>query len=313
MKPRTRRCLAIAVAFALVGVIGYAGALTAPYTGAGERFAVAHESTGAYETAVDGETDLPVVSLSDLSAGERRAYEAAKDRPIEPDTSGERVLTSIQVCDDALVVCDSYREMPHPADADRSIVEEPDGERYLVTVGTGGDVIYGSHLPVFVLIWKVAVFGPYALFLASRSLPSRSGRATNAAIGYGAFMVATALLTPYVTMYAGVGLFPWPLVAFTIVTPLVLGFEIWREWRWPSPRVIAERGLAVAIVLSSPFVLLYATGALDWALNNFFWWIVGFVTLSTAVVLGFEGLRVLSGPGPTRPVDRVRGAIEERF
>lgn len=91
------------------------------------------------------------------------------------------------------------------------------------------------------LVWKAVVFGPYALFLAYRSLPSRSGRVTNTAIGYGAFMVAVALLTPYVSMYTGVQLFAWPFVVFSIATPLLLAFEIWRVRSGPEPGEVVDR------------------------------------------------------------------------
>lgn len=320
MAPRNCRPLAIVVALALVGVIVYSGALAVPYTGAGERFAVAHESTGAYETAVDGEDSLPVTSLSDLSAAERRAYEAAKEQPIATGTSGERVLSSVRVCNDALVFCDGYWTMPRPASADRSIVEEPDGERYLVQVGTEDSPGPNPNpLPFLVSVWKIVVFGPYALFLAYRSFPSRSGRVTNAAVGYGALMVAVALLSPYASLFTGEPLLGWDFLLFgiltplSIVTPLLLAFEIWRECRWPKPKALTERVLAVVFALLSLFILLYAASALDWILRHFVWWIVGFIVFSTPLVLVSEVWRVWSGPGPSEVIDRVRGAVGAWF
>ncbi|WP_247001448.1 hypothetical protein [Halosolutus gelatinilyticus] len=199
------------VAVALLATIAHPAALAAPYHEQTPSYAVAHESTDAFdETVEEGEFDVDdPTPVSDLSPVTQRAFEEATDQPADPGSeyrgAGWRSHPGVTICNEDLHVCDEYEELPEfpndgYADGSHSAygVVEADGELYLVETTSGPYL----SLP-FATIFKSITFVPYALFLVF-SATSRSRfrpEETTLLAGYGLAIVAFAFAYPYLVMF----------------------------------------------------------------------------------------------------------------
>lgn len=188
----------------LVGAICHPGALTDPYSGSDEPYTIAHESTEAFnETVNDGHSNpYPEFHVTELSEGERRAFEKAKEQPAT--SSGEQSLGTVPVCDDTLLLCNEYEEFPNPSsDGNKyTIVVDATGERYLVREGYTGAYTNWNLDPVIEFIIKLLTLGPLALFLGHRTLTASPPQPTRVTVGIGAVIAILAFGYPYIVMFA---------------------------------------------------------------------------------------------------------------
>ncbi|WP_254522302.1 hypothetical protein [Natrinema caseinilyticum] len=224
---KARVGLSLVIVVLLTGAIFYPGALARPYSGDSENYAIAHESTVAYEeTLADApRTSVRNVTVDDFSEGQRRAFEGAKEQT--PSTFGWQGIGDPPVCDPALLLCNEYETFPNPvtegdADHTTAIVEDSTGEEYLVKIGLPGAEWDVDGIITFVT--KLLILGPFAVFLGpftffrsyrtgtvSQPLPTRS------ALGDASALVVIVLGYPYLLMYTNISLPSWhlPLVAVT--------------------------------------------------------------------------------------------------
>lgn len=234
MKPRTVRGVTILVAVLLLGSVLQPAALATPYSESNRSYAIAHESTEAFTTTVEGTEGLDAsdpTPVSALSPETRSVFEQAGARP--PSDDGWQRLGSVLVCDESLLVCDEYEAEPDvPADAKEeygegvtsySVVEHED-ELYLLRAGGGLGFDFSGP---FESLLKLVVFGPYVAFLAlaARYRGSSRPRQTLAFAGFGGVLVAIAFSYPYVLMFTGASPSLWHIGLFVATgwTPTVYG------------------------------------------------------------------------------------------
>ncbi|WP_143825105.1 hypothetical protein [Natrinema ejinorense] len=232
MKVRSILSRSLIIAILLTGTIFYSGALTKPYSGDSEYYAIAHESSAAYNEYIDhashgSDGGIPV---EDFSENQRRAFEEAKKQ--EPSSSGRQSLGKPPVCSPTLLLCDEYEEFPHPAndgshDHGYIAVEDSTGDQFIVKIGQADPI--GGIEQVVMFITKVFVLGPYALFLAYRGWSDRSPEPTFLSVGYGATLLTIVFAYPYILMFTEISLPSWHLPFLAIVTWSVILAEVYRD------------------------------------------------------------------------------------
>lgn len=248
MKYQRPAVISLIIAILLLVAIFYSGALTQPYSGETDSYSVAHESSEAFNKTIEENDAAPSsrVSVDELSEGERRAFENAKEQPpreSEYDPDGWRSLGVLPVCDDALIVCDEYEEMANPSNNYRddkqyhddtyTLVEGSSEGDYLVKVGPeekNGAVWHVESAVEFVT--KLLILGPYALFLAYQGWRS-SRQPTRVSMGYGAGLTIIVFAYPYFLMFTDISLPSWHLPALAGITWAVILVEGVRGW-WKS-------------------------------------------------------------------------------
>lgn len=241
MKSRAVPGVTVVLSLLLAGAIAYPGALTAPYEpGPREPVVISHESTEAF-TATVADRDAAresAVPVDDLSESQRRAFEAAKaQEPAEYDaaaaTSGRQSFQP-PICDDSLLVCDEYEELPEaPSNGSSSAyisenatghqygtVEDTDGDLYLVRVGFRGAYMGWSLTPIFERLSKLLSLGPFALFLAYRGVTDDPPGLTRTAVGCGAALIAFVLAYPYLLLLATDSTPSWHHLVLMMVPPI---------------------------------------------------------------------------------------------
>ncbi|MGQ3412207.1 hypothetical protein ACT4ML_08080 [Natrinema sp. LN54] len=226
MKVRSLLSISLIIAILLTGAIFYSGALTKPYSGDSEYYAIAHESSEAYKEDIGhashrSDGGIPVESFSE---SQRRAFEEAKKQ--EPSRAGLRSLGKPPVCSPTLLLCDKYESFPHPAsDGSRDhgyiAVEDSTGDQFIVKIGQADPIGGIEQIVMFIL-------GPYALFLAYHGWSDRLPEPTFFSVGYGATLLTIVFAYPYTLMFTEVSLPSWHLPFLAIVTWGVILAEIWR-------------------------------------------------------------------------------------
>ena len=216
MNMLTRSKFPIFVVFLMTIYIVYPVPFMSPYNGVGEtRYAVAHESTEAFDEASNIDVDDPT-PVHDLSPASQQVFREAKEQYQDPGSetraAGWQAHRDVNICRPHLLVCD---EVPEPPEFPNhgsggygfgmhgyiGVVEYED-ERYLVEVNfdaTGPN----SHLHTIVdFILKSISLGLYTLFLGlaviSKDFQQKHELAF-AKIGFG--LVAVAFSLPYIQMF----------------------------------------------------------------------------------------------------------------
>lgn len=231
MKSKRFLSASFIIAVLLVGAILLPSALMKPYSGDSDYYAIAHESTDAYAeyqnyTTHRGEGNIAVENLSE---SQQRAFKEAKNQ--EPSSSGSRSLGRPPVCTPTLLVCDEYETFPHPVTEGSTAhgyvsIENSTGDEFIVQIGEAGPTWDGIE-QMIISVTKLAVLGPYALFLGYRKWTARSPDPTFFSIGYGATLLMTVFAYPYVLMFTEISLPSWHLPFLAIVTWGVILAEIW--------------------------------------------------------------------------------------
>lgn len=243
MKYQKSVVISFSIAVLLLAAIVYPGALTQPYSGDADSYSVAHESSEAFNETIEEPSSW--VSVDELSEGERRAFENAKEQPSEESEYGPDGWQSLGeplVCDDALLVCDEYEKMPNPSsnyrndrkyhDDTYTHVEDSSGDEYIVKVGReqNGAVWHVDGIVEF--ITKLFILGPYALFLVYQGWRN-SRQPTRVSMGYGASLASIVFAYPYFLMFTDISLPSWHLLALAGVTWAVILVEGVQGW-WKS-------------------------------------------------------------------------------
>lgn len=227
MNVRGGRAIPSLVVVLLIWGIFQPMALTDPYYESGPEYAIAHESTPAFERTIEAEnisTDGPT-PVSDLSPNARRAFDEAVDQPPTHTRAetGWHYLGHVDVCKDELYYCDRYTESPEfPGTAEGTtggrygLVEAENGDVYLTDSDTG-DRLALAGLVEFVV--RFLSFGPYALALAvATAVHHRTHqRETVKFAGYGVGLVALAFAFPYLVMVTPMSVY-YPTLGFLGLT-----------------------------------------------------------------------------------------------
>lgn len=203
----------------LWGAILYPGALTTPYQAPSPSFTVAHESTQAFNDTVEDQDAAieSAVPVEELSEDQQRAFKTAKEQ--EPDLSSGRQSFKLPVCKDILLMCDEYEETPEEPRSSEGIVEDTDGEVYLVRAGFGGERAW-NFSPIFEIASKLLSLGVFSIFLIYQYWGRQKPEPTPTAVGYGIALVAFAFAFPYLVMFSGtasLGLILLPVITWTMM------------------------------------------------------------------------------------------------
>lgn len=238
MKSRTILSISSILVILLAGSIVYPGALTKPYSGDSNHYAIAHESSEAFDEAIDYDSvnNGERIAVTDFSEEQRRAFEEAKRE--EPSNSGWQYVGKPSVCNPALLMCDKYEEFPHPAggestDAGHFVVEYSTGDRFIVKIGQAG--AEWNLDPIVKLVTKLVVLGPYSIFLAYHGVYAYSGWADHVpeptlfSMGYGAGLATVVFAYPYFLMFTNILLPSWHLPALAVLTWGVIIAEVCRN------------------------------------------------------------------------------------
>lgn len=232
MKYRSLLGISLLAALLLLGAISYPGALTQPYSGESEYYSIAHESSEAFNETIEEEnlSTSDALSVEDLSQSEQRAFTQAQEQtPTEYDygPNGWQHLGNPPVCDNTLLMCNEYEKIPNPSNGVYTVVEDTNGELYLVEVGSDmptGPSLDGVDMVIEFFV-KLAILGPYAFFLIYRVWTFGPPDPTLSSVGYGMALVVTVFAYPYLLMFTDILLSSWHLAAITWAMILV---EIWR-------------------------------------------------------------------------------------
>ncbi|WP_226007095.1 hypothetical protein [Natrinema salinisoli] len=235
MKSRAVLRISVLVSFLLLGAILYPGALTQPYSGETDHYSIAHESSEAFNEIVDEEnlSMSDARSVEELSAGEQRAFAQAQEQKPTEDGYGPNGWQSFGdplVCDNTLLLCNEYEQIPNPsAGSVYTVVEDTTGELYLVRVGFDMPGPTWSGFDVLVEFFiKLAILGPYSFFLIHRGWTVGPPEPTRSSAGYGVALVVTVFAYPYLLMFTDLSLPSWHLHALAAITWAMIFAEIWR-------------------------------------------------------------------------------------
>ncbi|RZV05261.1 hypothetical protein BDK88_4287 [Natrinema hispanicum] len=234
MKARTLLGISLLAALLLLGAIIYPGALIQPYSGESEYYSIAHESSEAFNETIEEEnlSTSDALSVEDLSQSEQRAFTQAQEQtPTEDDygPNGWQSLGEPPVCDNTLLLCNEYEEMPAPSNDVYTVVEDTNGELYLVRVSFDipGPALDGFDMVIEFFV-KLAILGPYAFFLIYRVWTVGPPDPTLSSAGYGMALVVTVFAYPYLLMFTDISLPSWHLHALAAITWAMILVEILR-------------------------------------------------------------------------------------
>ncbi|SDJ59355.1 hypothetical protein SAMN04515672_1108 [Natronorubrum texcoconense] len=240
----------VGVAVLLIVCILYSGALAAPYNTNGPSYAVAHESTEAFENYVEDNEELQEMSavpVADLSPETQRAFgEMQSKQPRagnQYEHGGWQRIGPVSVCHSSLIYCDEYTDWPDfPTEhyigggsyTTYGLVEN-DGDEYLVRTTSGPRLDFG---PLLHLVIKVLTLGPYAVFLLLTGFTRKEGtngnQTTYATVGLG--LAGAVLVHPYILMWAG------PSSRLFFLSLGILAFVSWGTMlAWSYLRLTSDR------------------------------------------------------------------------
>ena len=236
MNSRTFLGISFILVVLLAGAIVYPGALAKPYSGGTNYYAIAHESSEAFNESIEyNSVDKDDrIAVSDFSEEQRRAFEEAKKE--ESSRSGWKSIGEPAVCNPSLLVCDKYEEFPHPANGESTdggyfVVEDSTGDQFIIKIGTAGADWNMDSIETH--ITKLVVLVPYAIFFAYRGVRAGWGDhvsyPTTLSVGYGAGLVTVVFAYPYFLMFTRISLPSWHLPALAVITWAVILTEIWRS------------------------------------------------------------------------------------
>ncbi|MDS0474549.1 hypothetical protein [Natrinema sp. 1APR25-10V2] len=233
MKSRILIGIIFVLPLLLWGAVLYPGALATPYQAPSPSFTVAHESTEDFNDTVE-DRDAAIesaVPVEELSEDQQRAFKTAKEQ--EPHPFSGRQSFKLPVCKDILLMCDEYEEAPEEPSSSGGIgyqhhpygiVEDTDGEVYLVRAGFGGEKAWDLS-PVFEITSKLLSLGVFSIFLIYQYWGRWKPEPTPTAVGYGIALVAFAFAFPYLVMFsdiASLGLILLPVITWcTIIVEIV--------------------------------------------------------------------------------------------
>ncbi|WP_226008238.1 hypothetical protein [Natrinema salinisoli] len=243
MKVKVTTLFSILVVFFLFATIVHPMSLTNPYHKSGPSYEISHEPTNAFKETVREKnisTSNPT-PVDDLSSDAQRAFEEAKDQPRRSGDryAGSQYLGSVNVCKDYLYYCNGYTDSPEFPTAEThenspsgvyspqyGLVEDTDGEIYLIETDIGGDSFgLGGFVELFL---KFISFGPYAVFLTLLTWTQRNNnphKIRNFA-GYGVGMIVLAFVFPYLIMIPYIPAGPTTILGFVGVTWLVISYGV---------------------------------------------------------------------------------------
>ncbi|ELY93955.1 hypothetical protein C483_04729 [Natrialba hulunbeirensis JCM 10989] len=156
----------------LVGSFVYPASFANPYHSSATTYAVAHESTEAFNETVERD-DVNISTpkaVDDLSPATQQAFQEAIVQPPEYSEHrgyGWQRLGSVRLCHDSLLLCDEYAEspaFPTNVDAYETYGLVANGDEVYLTHAEGGKFLSFSGLFRLIL---VALFSPYLLFLGA--------------------------------------------------------------------------------------------------------------------------------------------------
>lgn len=238
MNSRTFLGISFILVVLLAGAIVYPGALTKPYSGDSNYYAIAHESSEAFNESIEYDSvhKDDRIAVSDFSKEQRRAFEEAKKE--EPSRSGWQGIGKPPVCNPVLLSCDKYEKFPHPAndkytDTGHFVVEDSTGDQFIVKIGQAG--AEWNLDPIVKLITKLLVLGPYSIFLSYHGIYANSRWAdhipkpTLFSVGYGVGLITVVFAYPYLLMFTNIPLPSWHLPALAAITWTVILTEFYRN------------------------------------------------------------------------------------
>lgn len=226
----TLRFAAVVALFLTLGAF-VSGPFHQPYETRSPDYAIAHESTEAFDELLDGtnlDTDDPV-EISDLSPETRRAFYELKAQPVESRYGGHSGWqhTDIDVCFRGMLVCDEYAERPDFRTTE-SYAPAADGPSISGSVVTHDGELYVAVevLPtwdVSALLYTVTIvpFAAYGLFIVGFAY-HRGESNPLLSLGFTGYGVPL-IIWPYVMIYSRIDTNP---IGF-IVAGLVLGIGCW--------------------------------------------------------------------------------------
>ncbi|SDR43894.1 hypothetical protein [Natronobacterium texcoconense] len=175
MNERTLLIAALVVAVVLPGIMlaGPTFHPQTPYQYNSPDYAVAHESTDAFEETADDVSFSEPTPVSELPATTQRAFHEATAEAADSSDGWQRL--EIDICRDDMLVCTAYEEPPslpdtvtvHPdskTTIEYTLVEHED-DRYVAAVEYNSQTGFAA-IPIFLLgVFTFAVFVLYSLVL----------------------------------------------------------------------------------------------------------------------------------------------------
>ncbi|ADD06187.1 uncharacterized protein Nmag_2628 [Natrialba magadii ATCC 43099] len=214
MKRHTVIVIAVVIPLFVLVSAGSLGFYLSPYEPLAPEYAVAHESTNAFDDVLENqelETDN-ARHVGSLSPSAQRVFEDATDRPpeVRGGVSGWQIA-DVSVCQDTMLVCDAVRDPPLVDDGTYTVVEQDD-ELYVVETQQNFPPALGTTAVSYLTFALVAVFAGLLALVGYKHRDARtleSGLLAAAAIG------VTVGLWPYLLLVAGIASYWW------LVLPLI--------------------------------------------------------------------------------------------
>ncbi|WP_241431518.1 hypothetical protein [Natrialba hulunbeirensis] len=199
--------------FVLVSA-GSVGFYLSPYEPLAPEYAVAHESTDAFDDVLENqelETDN-ARHVDSLSPSAQRVFDDATDRPPEErgGVSGWQEA-DVAVCQDAMLVCDAVSDPPLVDGGTYTVVEQDD-ELYVVETQQHFPPALGATAISYLTFALVTVF---AGLLALVGYKHRDAQTLESGLFAAAAIGVSVGLWPYLLLVAGIASYWW------LVLPLI--------------------------------------------------------------------------------------------
>ncbi|ELY94384.1 hypothetical protein C482_18787 [Natrialba chahannaoensis JCM 10990] len=206
--------IAVVIPLFVLASAGSVGFYLSPYEPLEPEYAVAHESTDAFDDVLESQ-ELETANaraVDSLSPSAQRVFEDATDRPpeVKSGVSGWQSV-DVVVCQDAMLVCDEVSDPPLVDGGTYTVVEQDD-ELYVVEATQRFSPALGATASSYLTFALVAVFAGLLALVGYKHRDARtleSGLLAAAAIG------VTVGLWPYLLLVAGVASYWW------LVLPLI--------------------------------------------------------------------------------------------